>query len=49
VVEHFLGKEEVKGSIPFNGSKFLKQGDVVACDTYALMKNITGFKQKNNN
>jgi hypothetical protein len=20
VVEHFLGKEEVKGSIPFNGS-----------------------------
>jgi hypothetical protein len=21
VVEHFLGKEEVKGSIPFNGSK----------------------------
>ena len=25
VVEHFLGKEEVKGSIPFNGSEdFLK-------------------------
>ncbi len=23
VVEHFLGKEEVKGSIPFNGSKRL--------------------------
>jgi hypothetical protein len=22
VVEHFLGKEEVKGSIPFNGSGF---------------------------
>jgi hypothetical protein len=22
VVEHFLGKEEVKGSIPFNGSEF---------------------------
>ena len=21
MVEHFLGKEEVKGSIPFNGSK----------------------------
>ncbi len=24
VVEHFLGKEEVKGSIPFNGSSFGK-------------------------
>ena len=24
VVEHFLGKEEVKGSIPFNGSKKFK-------------------------
>jgi hypothetical protein len=24
VVEHFLGKEEVKGSIPFNGSFFDK-------------------------
>jgi hypothetical protein len=25
VVEHFLGKEEVKGSIPFNGSKFFAE------------------------
>ena len=31
VVEHFLGKEEVKGSIPFNGSKiFEKRKDVIA-------------------
>ena len=24
VAEHFLGKEEVKGSIPFNGSKIFE-------------------------
>ena len=33
VVEHFLGKEEVKGSIPFNGSEVLlssEQNDEVS-------------------
>jgi hypothetical protein len=27
VVEHFLGKEEVKGSIPFNGSISSRMGN----------------------
>ena len=29
VVEHFLGKEEVKGSIPFNGSTDIKKKYVI--------------------
>jgi hypothetical protein len=28
VVEHFLGKEEVKGSIPFNGSKSILKSKI---------------------
>ena len=42
VVEHFLGKEEVKGSIPFNGS--LELPDVQMCDaTEADSSNVVDY------